>query len=257
MLCDATASVDGIHVHRTGVSAPKPDDPSTWLPFVLRLTNGTPRIAAYDFVCSQGTNNITASNKTYPGSRIGALVGSYVIEGSLDGLAWDPIVENANTTDPTGAMRVQKNGNCVMSAGRSYSAERTGGDYVWDTSPEVTCYSMASGSALDTVSRVMVASNALLAGIGDGVVIPGLDIDVATGGTISNCSFAVGGTLNVTGLGKMQSARLPVTFVDVRDLSNVDGWTLYEDGSQTIRHKFIVKDGGIEVHPIGFVVNIR
>ena len=157
LLCDATSAADGIQVHRTGISAPKPDDPSTWLPFVLRLTNGTPRIAAYDFVCNQGTNSINNSSKTYPGSRIGALVGSYLIEGSLDGLAWDLIAENANTTDPTGAMRVQKNANCVMSAGRSYSAERTGGDYVWDISPEVTCYSTVSGSALDTVTAVTLS----------------------------------------------------------------------------------------------------
>ena len=207
-----------------------PDDPSTWMPIVMHLTNGIGRAASFDLVLC--ANNTTRNVK------------SFIMEGSLDGIHWDSLTNIVLETNV---------GNKWMGSGASYSAgnsdTHTGG---WPLAggPEVIV------PALANVSSVSVAENARLVAVGPVAPLKGLSVDASGAGTIDGFAFAGTGTLNVENLPD-DGATLPGTYLNSTGLDKVADWSLKVGGEDTKRYRIAYSNGVIQIRPVGTVLLLR
>ena len=207
-----------------------PEDPSTWMPIVMHLTNGIGRAATFDVVL---TGNNTERN-----------VKSFIMEGSLDGIHWDSLTNIVLETNV---------GNKWMGSGASYSAGNSGthtGGWPLAGGPEGVVPALAS------VSSVSVASDARLVAVGPVAPIKGLSVDVGGAGTIDGFAFAGEGSLNVENLPD-DGATLPGTYLNCTGFDNVADWSLKVGGDDTKRYRIAYSNGTIQILPVGTVILLR
>jgi autotransporter-associated beta strand protein len=208
-----------------------PDNPSTWMPIVMHLTNGIGRAATFDVVS--------------PSSNTDRNPKSFVMEGSLDGIHWDSLTNITLESNSSGKW---------VSSGGSYSAgsakTHTGG------------YPIAGGPvnpalALANVESISVAEGARIVSLGGAAPIKGLTVDASGAGTIENFEFAEsGGTLDVRNLPR-DGATLPGAYVNCTGFGNIAGWTLKVGGEETRKYRISAMNGTLRVLPIGTRILFR
>ena len=224
----------------------------TWIPLVMRLTNGAPEIVSYDIESmwnSSGTNN-------WP--KVASM------EASVDGVNWDFVETNA-----TGAVVAEHEydfsiplGGSANNSNRWYSdGER---QVNWTPEEGTTPrpgkgFPMRSRAGfpmpLQNVRSVSVSAGATLK-TDAGVEIRSLKVDSAGAGTIDGFAFAENGTIDVIDAPR-ESSFLPGTYENCSGLENIAGWTLKIDGAVNSRCMVRARDGKLFFTRPGFIITFR
>ncbi len=230
--------------------------PATWVPFVMRLTNGAPEIVAYDiesFYDSRGTNN-------WP--KVAAM------EASVDGIHWDLVETNAlgevvaehdyDFSIPLGTSSGHDYANRWYSDGASqtnWTAARGTTPRPGAGFPMIPCSS--TPMPLQNVRSVSVDAGATLRANQE-VPLHALKVDASGAGTIDGFSFASSGTLDAVldGAGT-ESLELPGTYVNCSGMEGIAGWNLKVNGSPSGKYRIRVNDGKIRLVIKGVVISIK
>ena len=210
---------------------PVASSPGTWIPIVMRLTNGAPAVASWDYVARYGTGTGSAKR-----SASNCIVKRSSIEGSVDGLHWDNLTGGDKVVEenelPTGD-------NNWISAGTKNRAYGNGGaehhEYgvrgVTAVVEQFPAWSLAKTApdrefeVLSNCESVSVSGGSLIAD-GDGVVLPSIVADcTAPAGTIDGFTLPADFEIEVKNLSG-RCATLPVSFVNCAGLANTSGWTV-------------------------------
>jgi len=245
-------------------TAPKLDDPKTWVTIVMRLTNGVPPITHFDLQ----DYSIYGQRYTWP---------KYAVwDGSGDGVHWNRIYDNRTTggfdfdyfatnelgfvygpgaCGPGGVSPIYNSytANLWLSDGKSYvsgqlrpHSGRTG--YAFSTTGEA-----GSFSCLENVASVSVAEGATLS-TDDAVELKSLKIDAAGTGAIKGFSFAATGKLDITGAGDETAIVLPGTYEGCSGTENLSGWSLSLDGEPTTGREVVWSNGKLRLIKKGFII---
>ena len=212
-----------------------------WLPVTMRLTNGTPEIATFDFIYPFAAGAATAPEV-------------YTVEGSLNGLNWD-LLYTTNSAASVNASTFSWQGAGTGSVNRYFNQTT----YVHAGGFPIRGHATRMFDVLRTVGAVSVSGNATFAVEGAPLTLSKLSIDCdAEGGSISNVTFTtgVGCELDVAKAGAFDSLRLPVTFDACENVAGITGWTLSVNGKPT-RKRLVARDGSIYIVPPGFSVIVR
>jgi autotransporter-associated beta strand protein len=232
----------------------KKSNPNSWIPFVMRLTNGAPEIVSYDILSywhTSGTNE-------WP--KIATM------EASIDGVNWD-LVE----TNDLGEVLAEHNYDFSIPLGGSKNNSNMwfsdGSQLNGRTPSKATTPRPGAGfpirgrvanftMPLQNVRSISVAAGATLKTETE-VVISSLKVDVGGAGTMDGFTFAETGTINVLTDATSQPIELPGTYVNCIGLENVAGWDIEVNGNRT--QKFIpeVVDGHIRLRTRGLVLIYR
>ena len=217
-------------VFGTGTQRPVPESPITWARLVMRLKTGANEIASHDImnVWGDGTRH--------------RCVKSYTLEGSVDGLHWEKVVETNNLP--------------VASASWTWSYRNTTGN----PNPHTGGAALYRGSTLLTWhvleggNTVSVAPVAKIVADGD-ITLSSVKLSANGGGTIEGFSFAGSGTLDITDWAGSYD-EIPLRFANATDFANVSGWSLKLDGENSSR-KFVMTENGVRIKPRGTMFSIR
>ena len=222
---------------------PTPDNPSTWVTFVLRLAEGASEPKSYDWASWGGTDSGKPKN--------------WLLEGSHDGLVWyeiDDVTDGPGTPEVT-AQRYsfQWAFNKSGSADASGSAMGTA-EALHENGRRFTVLEAASPVIYS--QTVSVATDSVLEGVGD-IVLSSLKVEPTSGGMIRNVSFATNGSIDIASKFDGSEVVVPLTFDNVNGLENVANWSVSVGGVPNAKHKVSVKGGRICVTKPAFVVVIR
>jgi autotransporter-associated beta strand protein len=223
------------------------ENPETWVPFVMRLTNGAPEVVRYDI---QSLSNSSNTN-TWP--KVASM------EASVDGIHWELVETNATgevLADHTYDFFIPLGGSSGNNGNRWYSD----GTELSSGTPRPGAGFPIRGRAdmptpLQNVRSVSVAAGATLKTY-DGVEISSLKVDSAGAGTIDGFTFAENGTIDVANPPD-DSSFLPGTYVNCSGLENVSGWALKVNGTANAKCKVIVRNGKLYFARLGFVITFR
>ena len=231
----------------------------SWVPFVMRITNGAPEIVRYDI---EAFDNAATKN-SWP--KVASM------EASVDGIHWDLVETNAMgevlaeheydfsiplfTTSP---LDDATNGN--RNRWFSDGTKQVNWNPETGTTPRPGAGFPIRGHAdiptpLQNVRSVSVAAGATLKTY-DGVEIGKLKVDSAGAGTIDGFTFAENGTIDVTNPPD-SSSFLPGTYVNCSGLENVSGSTFKVHGKATAKCKVSVRNGRLFFWRPGFIITFR
>ena len=219
------------------IQTPVRNDPTSWIPIVMRLPSEAKSVESYDVVFFQTNSHVRS-------------VTSYFVDGSVDGVHWDRL----STVDTIGEVGA----NCWQYSGKgkvnneSSKAHKNGCGI--DSAPKTLF------NVLNNVKSVSVNSGAELVFEGD-IVIPALTFDCeAGGGTFSGCKFA-----GENGFVDLVNVSDGVTEIDFgwkfngcTGTDNIKNWVLKVDGVETSR--FTLKcdvDGSLSAVRTGLRLVIR
>ena len=210
------------------------NDPSTWISFVMRLTNGVPEIAAYD---------IQTFNKTAIGIRWPKHVR---MEGSRDGVKWDWLGDHEFDFSVCG-----DNSDRWLSDGSTYTARqvRKGKGVA------LTHGSAQDAFVLSNVTSVAVSSGAVLRTFDD-VTLSSIEVDCNDCGTIQGFSLAESGTLNIVNAPKSPTFTLPNFLSGVSNAENLANWTLKIGGAVKKNWEISVSGTEVKISGPGFLLMV-
>ena len=219
-----------------GGAKPSRDNPKTWVPFVMRLSDTADDVYSYDFIPDQTyTHGTTAVDWT--------------MEASADGVFWDKVHEVVGSTYecPGGTYWISDNSS--FTAGSGHTSEFT--------------FGLDNGKSLLTGTpnqlsnaTVTVAPGAVLRAEGD-VTISAIEGGAGGIGTIDCFTLAQNGTFNLTGVNKLTDAvSVPVGFVNVTGAENLSRWNLTVGGAHANGH-LSYANGRITVTPLGTSIVVR
>ena len=223
---------------------PTPDNPSTWVTFVLRLAEGASEPKSYDWASWGGTD----SGKPK----------SWLLEGSHDGLVWyeiDDVTDGPGTPEVTDTKRY----SFQWAFNKSGSADASGSAMGTAEAPHENGRRFTVLEAASPViysQTVSVATDSVLEGVGD-IVLSSLKVEPTSGGMIRNVSFATNGSIDIASKFDGSEVVVPLTFDNVNGLENVANWSVSVGGVPNVKHKVSVKGGRICVTKPAFVVVIR
>ena len=221
-------------------ASPRLDDPSTWVPIVIRLDDGANEIERFDMYFAY-----TIGSAPYCGRNPTAIS----VEGSTDGFVWDMLYDNDTVETPAASgasLWLSKNwgGNPTAAArkdqGIPISGRRSG---------------MPVYDVLDNVSAVYVATGATLRAENGSPVISKLRVGAYGAGTIEGFSFAANGELEIDDLASGEKG-LSVSWGDCTNLNNVAGWNVVSGGKRYMR-RIIVTQNGLRVLPKGISITLQ
>lgn len=231
----------------------------SWIPFVMRLTNGAPEIVSYDI------ESYYHSGATNQWPKIATM------EASVDGVAWTPVETNAqgevlaeHDYDFSIPLGSDDPGANAGNANRWYSdgTAQVNWSSTTGTTPRPGAGFPIIGKAdlpmpLQNVRSVSVAAGATLRAETD-VYIASLKVAADGAGTLEGFTFASDGTLDVEFDGDLpRSAVLPGSYVDCSGIENVAGWSLKVNGSLSNKYRIRASGGVIRLTPRGAVILIR
>lgn len=231
------------------------ENPYTWLPITMRLTNGAPEIVAWDYALYFGL-----------GSNSGRGVAFSTIEGSVDGMHWDNVLGGDKciyeADMPSGQYRWVSSGTASKNYSNNDAARHTSGGSAYAI-PDGFKFAKTTPDAfsvLENVGEVYVAPGARLVADGEGVTISNLTL-AATGAVpavVSNFTFAAEGVLGVTDAPQGNgTSSLPVAFVATTGAANISGWKLEIGGEENSKYQFRASDSGIVMWKRGIVISFR
>ena len=204
---------------------PVASSPGTWIPIVMRLTNGAPAVASWDYVARYGT--------TY-GEKSGSnrIVKQSSIEGSVDGLHWDNLTGGDKVVEENELPTGDNNWISGGTANRAYG-NGNGERHLYNVSnpmqfPAWSLAKTAPDRAFEVLSNcesVSVAGGSLIAD-GEGISLRSIVADcTASAGTVDGFTLPNDFEIEVKNLSG-HDATLPVSFVNCTGLANARGWTV-------------------------------
>lgn len=229
-LIDGTAEQMQIYVDYT---APALDNPDSWVPVVMRLSDDAGVVGSYDIYYP----NIKSDS--YRGRNPSAIS----IEGSVDGYHWEPLVEtNDIISMSTTEGWLTDNKKWQMAADRRGIPIRGVSTNDCDT--------------LSNVSTVRVASGATLKIEGE-VVLSDIAVDCVNGaGTIDGAILAETGVLRIEGAVK-NGDRIPLKCINTETFGNLLLWDVFAAGKLSHFKAKINRQGDLRLYSPTFSVIIR
>lgn len=217
------------------------DRESTWLPIVMRLTNGVPEITSFDLCTYQGR------------SKNGKGVTAFSLEGSCDGYNWTTITNMNDVALPEIAFRWYSYPDQAFRAG-------TRRPLSYGVGYPIDCRRHASSNAaLSNCAGVRVARGAVLrrSGTGD-IALQGMTVDSAGAGKIDGFSFAENGVIDFRGVSQVKgNVTLPADLSGVSGLPNVQNWTVCVDGVEKPSYRAVATADGVKMIRPGFSIIVR
>ena len=234
--CDAAANLGSSDYMGTGL-------PKSWQKFVMRLPEGSPAVAAYDYA--------NDDNSTQTPNNRQRQVYAYSIEASMDGVNWIGLEDVVGAKENVTAARWNSDDTVVS------HDDRPGCGYAMDG--RLCC--KPGESSFDLVESVSVDAGATLkADCADGLKLPikGLTVDPAKGaGTIDGFAFAETGTFNLTSL-PPGGSKYRFTLRNCTGFENVADWSVRLNGQETGKYEIVVsEDGSVTIVRKGALVIIR
>ena len=237
---------------------PRLAEETTWIPMVVRLTNGAPAVASYDWSITYG---FESDNKG--GFHWAPNIWS--LEGSVDGTHWENLNPDGGDFSITTNDYPHLKGDVyfVYSKGYMGSANfttRAAGNAYWHSGGFAirgTCTN--SYVTLSSVRSVQVDGGATLEIKGEGdVTFSSLSVDASKGcGTIKGGSFAADGTVSLENYPKDGMARaMPFDLSGTTDAENISHWNVEVDGAARSRWHVKYADGQLTIFPPGMNINI-
>ncbi|MCQ2389829.1 MAG: hypothetical protein MJ240_00275 [Kiritimatiellae bacterium] len=227
---------------------PRLDVPASHVPFVVRLTNGAPAIASYDWATTYGW---TSGNK----GGFHWMPCRWSLEGSVDGLHWEDL-------NPEGGDYVITTNDCpaVARDGRyvhtdtAYSAAsanvHSGGWPIRGTSTNAF-------ACLSHVQSLRVDAGASLVLDGPALTVSRLRIDPSQGvGTIAGVTFAETGLVELAS-SVTEAKTLPCDWSATSGTENLSGWSVKADGRIQARCRVKYADGALVILPPGLTLSFR
>ncbi len=220
---------------------PIPGDPTTWLPFVMRLPEGSAAADAYD-VCVGQSYNSSGDDKN-------RVFTSWTMEGSVDGVHWD-VLSITNNAQPMKDVWV--------GSGVAYSGNSSDTTHLNGMKLERSGIGEVPTTVLDDVVTVSVATNCTLEAEGS-LSLKALTLNAAGNGTIKGFAFAESGTVDVVNLGAgVKEATFDMAFEDVTGLQNLTRWTLTIGGERAANRVLTFgRDGKLRLVSRGFMLMVR
>ena len=221
----------------------KKNDPSTWMPIVVRLPDDAPAVVRMDFQCGRNSSGV--------GSYNGRNMTAFRLDASADGVNWDEgIAENDAVDVPETFPKWDSDGS-------NTSASAVRKDKGMVLSGHETDKPLSDSHAFYSVGA---ANGGVVNVVGLPYEVSGLVVDAsASAGTISNVVFAASGTLDVqnaeTSIGV--PLELPGDFSGLTGVGNIAGWSVTMDGEACRSRKIKVKNGRLTLYPRGLGVSIR
>ncbi|MBO5940555.1 MAG: autotransporter-associated beta strand repeat-containing protein [Kiritimatiellae bacterium] len=213
-------------------------DRKNWFSVTMRLTNGAPEIASFDF-CYPYANT---SGSAIHCPKV------FTLEGSLNGLDWDSLymTDSACSAYPN-VFRWQSAGDEFLN----------NSSYCHPGGYPIRGYALRDFDVLKNIGTVSVSGGGILEIEGRKIEIKSIAVDATSEpGTIRNAKFPKeGGELNVSALKEGASA-MPLQFVDCDGVENIAKWSLLLDGKSTTK-KIVFKNGIVHVVPAGMMVLLR
>ena len=240
---------------------------SSWPMIVLRLPIDAGAVTSYDLgtraksvalnddYSSKGPNNSERQ-------QWGGMVGTWYLEGSTDGVNWDWLAAYTNT------VKTASEGADNRYAAQSWLSNAE--SYADDKLTKHTGWLIASekpGAVDPTYTRfangidgVSVSGGGTLVTT-EGLTINSLAVDADAAdksGTIDGFAFAAGGTIAVKGTAaKLASVKIPLSFLNAPDLTNVNGWTVSYNGKPVRTVKVYATADGLELAKTGLCVIVK
>ena len=223
------------------------DDPHSWLPVVMRLTNGSPEAVGCDIAQKYCPANDDWARST--------AVNSFELQGSTDGLDWRTLVDVDDCATTTAADRWAKTDTPTWTKQmRKLDDVETQSFYFGNAK------STSASTFLSNVSELKVARGARLEVAEGEVELPSgitLSIDCVGSGTacISNLTFPNAGVLKVAGQmdGELE---LPVQFAGNESYSNISGWSVRLNG-KLFRGAVVCRGGKVVLKRKGMYITIH
>ena len=235
---------------KIGFSSLKPEvnKESSWAHIVVRLPENAEPISSFDYVWALETTK----------SGCNTCPSYYTIMGSFDGFEWTELFSTNYAHVATSGQWVSSNtkyDNGYLVAARTNSKKAHHG--VELLQPDSTV-----ASPIDSASCVSVASGATLKCLYGTVTLDSFCLDMASGGgTVEGFAFADTGALYLTGVdtdsgvNQWEKSFNPENCTGVTNLS---GWTLYVNGSETSKHSVsVTAEGKVRLFGLGLRVIIR
>ena len=205
-------------------------DRTSHIPIIMRVPEGSPEAVAFDYVSTFGSSNHAG-------------VKGYRLEGSVDGMHWETVAEDAEAPI--------KSSSYQWVYGTKSNISESDGCCQFSTTRSTATYKV-----LNNVKDVIVSGGAVMEAEGN-VALSTLTVDAAdtANGVASVSGFAFGdeGSLKVTGLTGL-TAKLPLV-VSGAFAKNVEKWTVHVDGELVPNLNVNVSaDGRVSVFPAGTVI---
>jgi autotransporter-associated beta strand protein len=230
----------GAYAYMQFPASPRLDDPSTWVPIVMRLDDGANEIERFDMYFTY-----TIGSAPYCGRNPTAIS----VEGSADGFVWDMLYENDAVVTPAASgasLWLSKNWGGTPTA----AARKDQGIPIRGRRASMPVYDV-----LDNVSSVYVATGATLRAENGSPVISRLHVGAYGAGTIDGFSFAVNGELEGDDLASGEKG-LAVSWGDCENIDNVAGWNVVSGGKRYAR-RVVVTQNRLRVLPKGTSITLR
>ena len=215
--------------------APAEADPSTWVPIIMRLADGSRPVIRFNMLYNLGDNG-TAPHwcNRHPTS--------FVLEGSADGFTWDNLYETNKLVYASGVAWLTELGSTYFWPRKNFGIPIASGNgkTVW---------------SLGNATGVSVAKGATLNVEGEAKPVSKFVVDCDKGvGTISGVTFADSGTLVLENVPR--SGFIPVNHDGITGYGNLANWTVSTPGCTKTR-TVTVTDAGIGIASPGLMIILR
>ena len=209
-------------------------DPTSWVPIILRLPEGSPAIKYWDYAHAAIAKRAVEVSK---------------LEASVDGRHWE-FVDSFDCEDNSAANTWQfKN---VTIGHESESTLGAPGREIRGVTTNV--WSFMTGNPL-----VSVKSGAVLKAVGN-VTLKNIKIDAATGaGTFDGFTFAPDAEVEIANLNAGEACIVPAAFPNVSGLDGAAGWTwnFTSTTGRKLRGRAAVSATGVRYIPVGIRISIK
>ena len=220
---------------------PNPTQPHTWLPFVMRLPEGSAAADTYDVCVGQSYND--------SGNDKNRVFTNWMMEGSVDGVRWD-VLSVTNNAQPIK--------NTWVGSGVAYSDKSSDTTHLNGMELARSGIGEVPTTVLDNVTTVSVATNCTLEAVGS-LTLKALTLDANGNGTVKGFAFAESGDVDVANLGAgVKEATFDMAFEDVTGLQNIIKWTLTVGGERAANRVLTFgRDGKLRLVSRGFMLMVR
>jgi len=236
-----------------GIKRPYLNNPDTHVKIDARLPEGGNEIVAIDFSATYGFDDSFSTNWTDQHAQgkkkwnFGSNIKVFNAYGSADGVHWEPLFDADVYT---------VSNKWVADSwyyGANYSAGAAKGlkfDHVASSLP--------AAAALPNVGSVSVSGGALLRAEGAAPEIDCLEIDAASGGTISNFVIAASGTLVVRNVPDgVADVTLPGVYQDVSGFDAIAASWELDAGSKSRNYTIVSRNGELHLVKKGLMLIYR
>lgn len=229
--------------------APRLDSPGSWIPVDMYLPEGAKPIDHFDVMSGVENNSRLAPS-------------AFQLLASVDGIHWEEVSATESLQDAAKIKYVWMSdgtpGSLVDGGLPPYNPASADFDRAagWKTTRQASEREFAQ---LTNVGTVSVANGATLAFEGESPPsLHALRLDAAKGGVIDGFSLAEDGTLIVMGdIPNTGNFALPVDFVNVVGLKNLNRWNLSIEGTHPRHRRISVMGGRVMICDPGFAIVIR